>query len=112
MSYIEKHLTDVLPEPTSHHIGVKQVLLASGETSTAVTQIAKNTLKAGERVEEHVHPTMDEHYLCFSGAGVLWVEDKKIAFTKDTYVLVKAGSRHYLEALSDICFLTMGIATE
>ena len=112
MSYIEKHLTDVLPEPTSHHIGVKQVLLANWETSTAVTQIAKNTLKAGERVEEHVHPTMDEHYLCFSGEGVLWVEDKKIAFTKDTYVLVKAGSRHCLEALSDICFLTMGIATE
>ena len=50
MSYIEKHLTDVLPEPTSHYIGVKQVLLANGETSTAVTQIAKNTLKAGERV--------------------------------------------------------------
>lgn len=82
MSYIEKYLNDVLPEPTSHHIGVKQVLLANGETSTAVTQIAKNTLKAGERVEEHVHPTMDEHYLCFSGEGVLWVEDKKIAFTK------------------------------
>lgn len=112
MAYIKRSLTDIDPIPTSHGIGVKQVLLASEETSSAVTQIAKSSLNKGEKVEEHIHPTMDEHYLCLSGEGVLYVDHQRIAFTKDTYVLVKAGSSHYLEATSDVTFLTMGIATE
>lgn len=111
MAYIKRNLKDITPIPTSHGIGVKQVLLASGETSSAVTQIAKSFLKMGEKVDEHIHPTMDEHYLCLSGESVLWVDHQRIAFTKDTYVLVKAGSSHFLEATSDVTFLTMGIAT-
>ena len=54
---------------------------------------------------------MDEHYLCLSGEGVLYVDHQKIVFTKDSYVLVKAGSSHSLEATSDVVFLTIGIAT-
>ena len=111
MAYIKRNLKDITPILTSHGIGVKQVLLASGETSSAVTQIAKSSLKKGDKVEEHIHPTMDEHYLCLSGEGLLWVDHQRIAFTKDTYVLVKAGSSHFLEATSDVTFLTMGIAT-
>lgn len=112
MAYIKRILKDVTPIPTSHGIGVKQVLLANEETSSAVTQIAKSSLKMGEKVEEHIHATMDEHYLCLSGEGILFVDHKKIAFTQDTYVLVKAGSSHYLEATSDVTFLTIGVATE
>lgn len=112
MPYIKRQLDRVVPMPTSHGIGVKQVLLAGDETSSAVTQIAKSSLKKGEIVEEHIHPTMDEHYLCFSGEGILWVDHQRIAFTKDTYVLVKAGSIHSMEASADVSFLTIGIATE
>lgn len=112
MAYIKRILKDVTPIPTSHGIGVKQVLLANGETSSAVTQIAKSSLEEGEKVEEHIHPTMDEHYLCLSGEGILFVDHQKITFIQDTYVLVKAGSSHYLEATSDVTFLTIGVATE
>ena len=112
MSYIVKRLNEIDPKPTSHKIGLKQVLLANDETSSAITQIAKTVLKKGERVGEHVHPTMDEHYLGLSGRGVLWVDDQEIALVKDTYVLVKAGSKHHLEAKDDVCFLTIGVATD
>lgn len=112
MPYIKRQLDRVAPMPTSHGIGVKQVLLAGDETSSAVTQIAKSSLIKGEKVEEHIHPTMDEHYLCFSGEGILWVDHQRIVFTKGTYVLVKAGSIHSLEASVDVSFLTIGIATE
>lgn len=112
MPYIKRQLDRVAPMPTSHGIGVKQVLLAGDETSSAVTQIAKSSLKKGEKVEEHIHPTMDEHYFCFSGEGILWVDYQRIAFTKGTYVLVKAGSIHSMEATADVTFLTIGIATE
>lgn len=112
MAYIIRHLNEITPKPTSHDIGLKQVLLANDETSTAITQIAKTVLRKGERVEEHVHPTMDEHYLGLSGKATLWVDDQEIALVKDTYVLVKAGSKHHLEALDDVCFLTIGVATD
>lgn len=111
MAYIVRHLNEIAPKPTSHDIGLKQVLLANDETSSAITQIAKTVLKKGERVGEHVHPTMDEHYLGLFGSGVLWVDDQEIALVKDTYVLVKAGSKHHLEAKDDVCFLTIGVAT-
>lgn len=104
MTYIVRHLNEIDSKPTSHDIGLKQVLLANDETSSAITQIAKTVLKKGERVGEHVHPTMDEHYLGLSGSGVLWVDDQEIA-------LVKAGSKHHLEAKDDVCFLTIGVAT-
>lgn len=112
MAYIARHLNEIAPKPTSHNIGLKQVLLAGDETTSAITQIAKTVLKKGERVEEHVHPTMDEHYLGLSGKGSLWVDDQEIVLVKDTYVLVKAGSKHHLEAKDDICFLTIGVAID
>lgn len=112
MAYILRILSEVVAQATAHSVGMKQVLLANDETTSAVTQIAKSKLNAGDKVDEHIHPTMDEHYLCFSGSGILWVDGKEIAFTKDTYVLVKAGSKHHLDALTDISFLTIGIAIE
>lgn len=95
MAYVIKDLQKIVPVPTTHQIGLKQVLLANDETASAVTQIAKTQLLSGEVVEDHVHLTMDEHYLCFSGEGTLWVDGSEIPFTKDTYVLVKAGSKHH-----------------
>lgn len=112
MAYVIKDLQKIVPVPTTHQIGLKQVLLANDETASAVTQIAKTQLLSGEVVEDHVHLTMDEHYLCFSGEGTLWVDGSEIPFTNDTYVLVKAGSKHHLEAISDISFLTIGIAID
>lgn len=108
--FLLKTLSDISPVSTSHGIGQKQVLLSKEETDSCVTQIAKSSLKSGEKVEDHVHQTMDEHYLSLDGKGYLFVNDQQLVFEPGTYVLVKAGNRHHLEAESDISFLTIGIA--
>ena len=54
---------------------------------------------------------MGEHYLGLSGNGILWVDGQEIALVKDTNVLVKAGSKHHMEAKDEVCFLTIGVAT-
>ena len=112
MTYIVRHLNEITPKPTSHEIGLKQVLLAEEETSSGITQIAKTVLRKDERVEEHVHPTMDEHYIVLSGNGTLLVDDQEIDMVSGTYVLVMAGSKHHMIANEDVSFLTIGVATD
>ena len=60
--FLLKHLMDVAPKSTSHGVGVKRVMATSNEVGTPITQIAHTLLRKGEVVEEHFHPTMDEHF--------------------------------------------------
>ena len=41
-------LSDLTPEPSSHQVGMKRVLLAAEESGCAITQIAVTDLKAEE----------------------------------------------------------------
>lgn len=107
-----RHLDEITPVPTSHDIGLKQVLLSNAETDSAITQIAKTILQKGEKVEEHIHPTMDEHYLFLNGAAYLYVDDMRIECTKNQYVLVPSNSIHFIEATSDTEFITIGVAID
>lgn len=48
---------------TSHGAGTKKVLCANDETFSNITQISVSRLKTGEKVEVHVHETIEEHFI-------------------------------------------------
>lgn len=110
MKPIIKDINTITAVPTAHNIGLKQVLLTSGETTSAVTQIACSQLRQGEEVEEHVHKTMDEHYLFEEGVGVMTIDGNSYDCKCGTYILVPAGCSHSLKSLLYMKFLTIGIA--
>jgi len=107
---IKRDIKEVAAAPTAHGIGLKQVLLAAAETDSAVTQIARTTLRQGEEVEVHVHRTMDEHYYFLGGKGVMVVDDEAVECREGIYLLVPQGTGHALKAESDLTFITIGIA--
>lgn len=110
MKPIIKDINTITAVPTAHNIGLKQVLLTSGETTSAVTQIACSQLRQGEQVDEHFHKTMDEHYLFEEGVGVMTIDGISYDCKSGTYILVPAGCPHSLKSLLDMKFLTIGIA--
>ena len=98
------------PLPTSHLIGEKKVLLSNFETISSVTQLAHSTLFANDIVEEHVHPTMDEHFIVLSGEGVIQIDNENYDLKAGKFILVPAGSYHNLSAKTDIEFITICVA--
>lgn len=108
--FIKRNLSEILPIPTAHQIGMKTVLLSNVETISNITQIAITELRQGEEVESHVHPTMDEHYLFVSGEGVMCVDEEKIDCRQGVFLLVPAKSVHSMCAMTDMKFITIGIA--
>lgn len=109
---IVKDYFEIEPQNTSHNIGAKTVLLSKEETSSHITQIAVTKLSENEQVEFHIHNTMDEHYLFMEGEGVLCVANDKINCRRGVYVLVPSKTPHSMTALSDLTFLTLGIAVD
>lgn len=102
-------LSEVEPQPTAHRIGMKQVLLANDETSSSITQISVITLCKGERVDKHVHKTMDEHYLFLSGEGYFMMGDVKLECQEGLFLLVPAGTYHYMWAETELKCITIGV---
>lgn len=107
---VRKLLTEISPVPTAHQIGQKTVLLNNQETSSNITQIAMTELQQGETVEEHAHPTMDEHYLFLSGEGVMVVDGEELECKEGVFLLVPATCKHGMSALTNMKFLTIGVA--
>lgn len=110
MKPIIKDIDTIPAVPTAHHIGLKQVLLSCGDTTSSVTQIACTQLLQGEQVEEHVHETMDEHYLFEEGVGVMTIDGIDYDCKSGIYILVPAGCSHSLRAVQNMKFFTLGIA--
>lgn len=108
--FIQRNLSDILPIPTAHNIGLKSVLLGNAETISNITQIAITELHQGEEVESHVHQTMDEHYLFISGEGVMRVDAEIVTCKKGVFLLIPAMSVHSIRAITDMKFLTIGVA--
>jgi mannose-6-phosphate isomerase-like protein (cupin superfamily) len=98
------------PVPTSHLLGLKKVLLSNDETLSKITQIAITILSAGDKVNPHKHLTMEEHYIFLSGKGSMYVDQVYYDCEKGYYFLIPANSLHALEAMTDMQFITIGIA--
>ena len=110
MHNIIRELSEITAMPKVHGIGLKRVLLYSNETVSAITQIAVAQLRSGESVEMHIHKTMDEHYIFLEGEAIMFLNDEKHICKNGTYILVCSGTEHSLEALTDIKFITIGVA--
>lgn len=110
MHNIIRELSEITVAHTSHHVGVKQVLLHSGETASAITQIAVTQLRKGEEIEVHIHKTMDEHYIFLAGKAIIFLNGEEYTCKNGTYILVSSNDRHSLRALTDIKFITIGVA--
>lgn len=98
------------PVPTSHQIGEKKVLLSNSETISNITQLALCKLFANDKVEEHVHPTMDEHFIVVSGEGIIQIDNENYDLKAGKFILVPAGSYHNLFAVTNIEFITISVA--
>jgi mannose-6-phosphate isomerase-like protein (cupin superfamily) len=96
--------------PTSHQIGEKKVLLSNSETISSITQLALTKLFANDIVEEHLHPTMDEHFIVLSGEGIIQIDNENYDLKAGKFILVPAGSSHNLSAITDIEFITISVA--
>lgn len=107
---IVRNLNEIPYVPTSHNIGEKQVMLNKKETESAVTQIAKHILQSGSLVEEHVHPSMDEHFLFLNGEGEIIVNGTSIECSSGLFVLVPATVNHSIKAYTKLIFITFSVA--
>ncbi len=96
--------------PTSHKIGEKKVLLSNAETISNITQLAISKLFANDIVEEHVHPSMDEHYIITGGEGIMQIDSESYEFNAGKFILVPAGCCHNLVATTDLEFITISVS--
>lgn len=82
------------------------------EHLSSITQIAKTSLKAGDIVERHCHPTMDEHFIILSGECKIMVGNDVINCIGGQYLLIPAATCHQIEVLTDTEMLTIGVAID
>ena len=106
------HINDIEPVITSHGVGEKRVIATRANAGIPITQIARTKLLDGEVVEEHVHPTMDEHFFFLEGECEVVVDGNVVKCVGDDYLLVPAGHYHGLKAVAIIVVITLGIALE
>lgn len=107
-----KTIADIEPVLTGHGIGEKRVLLSQKEYSSPITQIAHTCLKAGDMVEGHSHPTMDEHFIFLKGKCEVTVGGQTITCREGQYLMIPADSNHQIKVLTDIAMLTVGVALD
>lgn len=105
-----KDLSELDPVPTSHNAGLKQILLANAETATNITQIAKSRLAAGEVATSHAHQDMEECFFFLSGFGSMVIDGNTFDIKKNRFFRIPYGHSHEITALSDLSFITIGIA--
>lgn len=71
---MKRSLNKISPLITSHHVGMKRVLLAASESGCAITQIAITDLKAGEVAKAHLHNDMQEGFYVMSGEEQYYIQ--------------------------------------
>lgn len=110
MEYKIKNIPEINEVKTSHGAGIKKVLCSNDEASSNITQIATSRLKAEEQVEMHVHETMEEHFIVEDGTIEFVIDDKLMTVTGGTYVMIHAGTKHGIKAVTDCKMITIGCA--
>lgn len=123
---IKKNLHNLQYIPTSHNEGMKRVLIANEETDSKITQIAVTELKHCTKIDEHVHPDMDEYFYIIKYEHdssrayrndkyadeiviIITINGTVYECVKDDIIYVPAGSRHQLEVLADVTIMTIGV---
>lgn len=111
----ENKLIQSLEELTNinlnHNTGQKRVFLQNGDTPTNITQVAFAYIQAGNSIENHIHPTMEEHFYIVKGDGVFVINNQHSQFTPQTFIRIPANTSHSILAQTDLEFIYWGIAT-
>lgn len=109
---LQKTIADIEPISTGHGLGEKRVLLSQNEYSSPVTQIAQTSLKAGDIIESHCHPTMDEHFVFQKGRCEIIVEGNLFCCEGGQYLFIPSGRQHQIKVITDTVMLTVGVALD
>ena len=109
---MKRSLYTICPVSTSHDVGLKRVLLTANESGCSLTQIAITDLRAGDVVQAHIHPDMQEGFYVLEGDLDVKRDDKLLHCTKDDFVYVKSCTSHELRAISDVRIMTIGCVIE
>lgn len=107
-----RNLIDIVPITTNHGMGEKRVLVSNEETETKITQIAVTSLGKDERVEPHVHATMEEYFLFLEGECEAVINGEPVRCIAGTFLRIPANIAHALHPVTDIRMITIGIATD
>lgn len=89
-------VSDVKSEPTAHAIGTKKVLIRGEESLSNLTQFAYGTLRPGEKVEPHLHPTMEEVFVFLSGNGIYQIDGAEVPVHNGVVIKIPANTQHAL----------------
>lgn len=106
-----KHIAEIAPVSTSHGVGEKRVVATRDDVGNTVTQIARTRLKAGEKVEAHAHPTMDEHFFFLGGECEVIIDGVVRSCKAEDYLFIPAGNQHAFSVKMDTVMITIGLET-
>lgn len=106
-----RHIAEIAPVSTSHGVGEKRVVATREDVGNTVTQIACTQLKAGEKVEAHAHPTMDEHFFFLEGECEVKIDGVARCCKGEDYLYIPAGHRHTISVKNDTIMITIGLET-
>ena len=106
------HIDDIPPVTTSHGVGEKRVLATGEDVGSDVTQIARTLLRSGDKVDEHIHPTMLEHFFILSGKCIITIDNRCYSCTRGDYIFIPAGCCHEIDVIEETTMITIGIKTE
>jgi len=109
-NYIFKHLSEIKFVNTSHQSGKKKVFITQNNSKSQIMQAAKGYLNAGEKIEEHLHHSMEEFYFFESGIVNFFIDNKEIKCKKGTFIMVPEKCNHFMEALTKTTFIYWGVA--
>ena len=97
------------PIATGHGVGEKRVIASKADIGNPVTQIARTILHAGDSVELHAHPTMEEHFFFLNGECEVMLDDKYVICKSGDYLFIPASQPHAINATKEITMITIGI---
>ena len=97
---------------TSHKVGRKKVLISNDETESCLTQFAYGELDSGDKIETHVHPTMDEYFYFIDGEGKYRIGEQSYNVFGGCHITIPANKSHSLESTGNdtLKFVYLGIA--
>ena len=105
-------LSQIEAVSTAHLIGIKKVFLSNSDSQSSLTQFAYGELAAGEKIETHLHPTMEECFFFIAGSGLFFINDEQFVVEKDVFIHVPANTPHNMESNGHepLSFVYFGVA--
>lgn len=93
-----KRISKIELSDSSHSGQSKKVIFYDSEVVSAITQVAYAELRAGDRIEEHTHESMEEVILVLDGECEFTLNGFKYLLTKDDVIKISPKIKHSLVA--------------